>query len=228
MVLTVLTLRVTCREKREAQTQNCAGSQCSQNNLNLSPSPFNPGLGFGLGAAHGFGPFGGFGLGFGGGASAYGGGLGGHHTQNCLGSQCQQNNQNVAGLGGAHVGHGQTQNCVGSQCQQNNQNLPVFAFGRRKRSAGEGETRLASVSGDKRKNLTVRKIPTLSGGRDDAGGRHKRSAPGGGRRKYTRRVVRTEVQRYQEDDQNEDIISLPSLLSSDQFLDKVINFRYLD
>ena len=189
LVLTVLTLRVTCREKREAQTQNCAGSQCSQNNLNLSPSPFNPGLGFGLGAAHGFGPFGGFGLGFGGGASAYGGGLGGHHTQNC----------------------------VGSQCQQNNQNLPVFAFGRRKRSAR-----------DKRRNLTVRKIPTLSGGQDDAGGRHKRSAPGGGRRKYTRRVVRTEVQRYQEDDQNEDIISLPSLLSSDQFLDKVINFRYLD
>ena len=216
LVLTVLTLRVTCRKKREAQTQNCAGSQCSQNNLNLSPSPFSPGIG--LANPFGLGPFGGFGLGFGGGVRGYGGN---HQVQNCVGSQCQQNNHNVQGALGSPglIQHTQTQNCVGSQCQQNNQNLPAFAFGRRKRSAEDG---------DKRRNFTVRKIPNGSESQD-GGVREKGSAPGG-RRKYTRRVVRVEeIPRYQEDHQQEvTLSSLPALLTSDQFLDKVISFRYLD
>ena len=130
---------VTSKEKREAQTQNCVGSQCGQNNLNLSPFT----AGHGLQAFQGFGPFGGFNLGLGGpvGHGGFGGGFGSgqvggfvgqQQQQNCVGSQCQQNNQNLGvgtALGGGFVG-GQAgglvvgqQNCVGSQCQQNNQNL---------------------------------------------------------------------------------------------------------
>merc|ERR1712168_62169 len=132
-----------------------------------------------------------------------------------MGNQDDQGAFQFPGL----VQHSQTQNCVGSQCQQNNQNLPVFAFGKWKRSAEEG---------DKRRNLTIRKIPSRSGS-EDAGARNKRSAPGGGRRKYTRRVVRTEEIPRHEDHQDQDTLSsLPALLTSDQFLDKVISFRYLD
>ena len=65
VTLAVLISSVSTTEKREAQTQSCVGSQCSQNNLNLSPFQ-----GF-----QGFGPFGGFGLGLGG-QGGFGGGLG--------------------------------------------------------------------------------------------------------------------------------------------------------
>ena len=222
VTLAVLISSVSTTEKREAQIQSCVGSQCSQNNLNLSPFQ-----GF-----QGFGPFGGFGLGLGaGGQGGFGGGLGGgfvgqhHQLQNCVGSQCQQTNHNVAGpgLGGAALlVTSQTQNCLGSQCQQTNQ-----AFGRKRRATGEeGE-----AVEDKRRNLTIRKISS-----EEDGGRKKRSAPGssgaGGRerRKYTRRVVRTEPRpSYQEDHQVlESQSDIPSLLTSDSFLDKVVSFRYLD
>merc|ERR1719219_2806916 len=184
---------VSSTEKREAQSQNCVGSQCSQNNLNLSPFSSGPGVQ----AFQGFGPFGGFGLGLGGHGGfggGFGGGLGGgfvgQQLQNCVGSQCQQNNHNVGG-GAALLMTSQTQNCLGSQCQQTNQNIlaGLAAFGRKKRSTeGEGET---PGSVEKRRNLTIRKISS-----DDVEERKKRSAPApgaaGARRKYTRRVVRTE------------------------------------
>ena len=129
-ILGVVWVVVSGREKREAQTQNCLNSQCGQNNLNLSP--FTTGLSPGL--FQGLGPFGGFGLGYGGG---FGGGFGGRgvvpsvgsqQIQNCVGSQCQQNNQNVQSsvVGAAQpaiVTHTQTQSCVQGQCQQNNHNV---------------------------------------------------------------------------------------------------------
>eukprot|EP00092_Neocalanus_flemingeri_P039950 GFUD01043518.1.p1 GENE.GFUD01043518.1~~GFUD01043518.1.p1 ORF type:complete len:279 (+),score=56.83 GFUD01043518.1:66-902(+) len=59
------------RKKREAQLGRCQGSSCNQNNLG----------GGGVG-------FGGVPFGFGG----LGGGFGGGATQNCVGSQCNQNN----------------------------------------------------------------------------------------------------------------------------------------
>ena len=101
-----------------AQIQNCAGSQCNQDNVGF-------GAGFPASRA-GFG-------GFGGGATqkrkkreA--------QVQNCQGSQCNQNNGGVfVGFGagfpffGAGFGGGATQNCIGSSCNQNN--------GRKKREA---------------------------------------------------------------------------------------------
>ena len=81
--------------------------------------------------------FGGRNRGFGFGGNRFGGGRGNRFspTQNCLGGNCQQNNQNVnfnSGFGGRGGGNGfnPTQNCVGGNCQQNNQNInfnnPLF------------------------------------------------------------------------------------------------------
>ena len=235
VVVAVLVSRVSSTEKREAQTQSCVGSQCSQNNLNLSPFT----AGQGLQTFQGFGPFGGFGFGLGGQGGyrgGYGGGLGGgfvgQQVQNCVGSQCQQNNRNVGAGGSALLMTSQTQNCLGSQCQQNNQNIPagLAAFGRKKRSTEEGVEgeegeEDTNVSVDKRRNLTIRKISS-----EDVEERKKRSAPGGGRRRYTRRVVRTEAMPSHHED-NQDIQSqsgITNLLTSDSFLDRVISFRYLD
>ena len=242
----LISTTVSSKEKREAQSQTCVGSQCSQNNLNQSPFT----TGHGIQTFQGFGPFGGFGLGlgghggyrggYGGGYGGGGGGLGGfvgQQLQNCVGSQCQQNNRNVGGAGGggsALLMTSQTQNCLGSQCQQTNQNVPAgLAFGRKKRATGEEEEEGATnVPVDKRRNLTVRKISS----EDEEGERKKRSSPGssgglgGERRKYTRRVVRTEARpSHQEADQDlQSQSDITNLLTSDAFLDKVISFRYLD
>ena len=125
--LIVLPVLVMCDDNARRQKRN--------------PSPYSSAYPLSQGFARG--PFGGFGfggfaspgLGFGGfGAGYHVGhpGFGGKQIQNCLGSQCQQNNQNVQGvsghqglggvLGGGH-GRQQLQNCLGSQCQQNNHNV---------------------------------------------------------------------------------------------------------
>ena len=84
---------------------------------------------------------------------------------------------------------------------------------------GEEDT---NVSVDKRRNLTIRKI---SG--EEVEERSKRSAPGGARRKYTRRVVRTQAMpSSREEHQSQSDIT--NLLTSEAFLDKVVSFRYLD
>merc|ERR1712029_534967 len=83
-------------EKREAQTQNCFGSNCNQNN----------GVGF-------------FPFGF-----TFGRKKREAQTQNCLGGNCNQNN----GVGffpfgfpfGRKKREAQNQNCFGSNCNQNN------------------------------------------------------------------------------------------------------------
>merc|ERR1712050_372786 len=84
------------------------------------------------------------------------------------------------------------------------------------------------VSVDKRRNLTIRKI---SG--EEVEERSKRFAPGGARRKYTRRVVRMEAMpsSHEEHQGIQDIQSqsdITNLLTSEAFLDKVVSFRYLD
>jgi len=214
----------------QQQQQNCIGSQCQQNNQNL-------GVGTALGGGFVGGQAGGLvvgqqncvgsqcqqnnqNLGGGGGSSL----LLSSQSQNCVGSQCQQNNQNLGGGGGpALVLTSQAQNCLGSQCQQTNQN----ALGRKKRST-EGDI---NVSVDKRRNLTIRKISSEEGEE-----RKKRSAAassrgfGGMRRKYTRRVVRTEpILSYEEG--NGDVESQSDFvnrLTSESFLNKVVSFRYLD
>eukprot|EP00092_Neocalanus_flemingeri_P036805 GFUD01040066.1.p1 GENE.GFUD01040066.1~~GFUD01040066.1.p1 ORF type:complete len:166 (+),score=27.46 GFUD01040066.1:189-686(+) len=98
--------------KREAQRQNCAGSQCNQNNLG------------------------------GAGGAGFGGGFSGGATQNCVGSQCNQNNfgrkrrevlseilEEARLLGERNEDEEsatperkkrQVQNCHGSNCNQNN------------------------------------------------------------------------------------------------------------
>ena len=208
-LVVILSALTWCEAKREKRgIQNCAGSQCSQSNLNLSPSPFYPGHGQGFG-------FGGFGFG----APGFGGGFSGGQTQNCLGSQCQQSNQNVGHPGlGLGFGGQQTQNCLGSQCQQNN-----LAFGKRRKRSTE-ERYLSSSSVGNKRNLTVRKI-----------GSSATKTPAK-RRKYTSRVVETErTPSYQETEfrsapaaatapsEHSGIISL---LTSDTFLDFVINKKY--
>jgi len=127
-------------------TQNCVGSQCQQNNAQGLTEDFNGGSAQNCfesqcqptiqnGNAQGQG--GGEHTGSGGfvtqncvgsqcqqnNAKELGGHFSGSIAQNCVGSLCEQNNANFQELGvvqEAHVIGSSTQNCVGSQCQQNN------------------------------------------------------------------------------------------------------------